>query len=73
MFTQFAGRMAADLPGATALITTIFTLNKPGRLPGLDAGRRPAGPLVRSPARGPRLNLGLGLMLAGVAVWLLTA
>ncbi|KPP87550.1 MAG: putative threonine efflux protein [Rhodobacteraceae bacterium HLUCCA08] len=72
MFTQFAP-MAADLPGATALITTIFTLNNLVAFLVWTLAGDLLGRWFRSPRAARRLNLGLGLMLAGVAVWLLTA
>lgn len=72
MFSQFGPR-AADLPGATALITTVFTLNNLVAFLVWSAAGDLLGRWFRSPRAAHRLNLGFGAMLAGVAVWLLVA
>lgn len=71
MFSQFLAGEAAGSRAAVIWISTVFTLNNLAAfLLWTLAGERLAAHL-RSAAAARRLHLGFGLMLAGVALWML--
>lgn len=71
MFTQFLDPSRAASPMVVLLIATVFTLNNLiafsiWTLVGDQMARE-----FRTPTHAARLNLGFGVVLAGVAVWML--
>ena len=72
MFTQFAPLMS-DIPGATLVITTVFTLNNFVAFLVWTLAGDLLGRWFRNDRSARVLNFGFGLLLIGVALWLLTA
>jgi threonine/homoserine/homoserine lactone efflux protein len=70
MFTQFAP-LTADVPGATLLITSVFTLNNFVAFMVWTLAGDVLGRWFRTDTSARALNFGFGLLLIGVALWLL--